>query len=318
MGTYASVSIPSTEKYNLAKYYEIASDSMSKMETRFSIFRKSSEINRINFNAGKGPVPVSSETFDLLQLAHFYSEATEGCFDITVAPLMQLWGFINNNKTSYRPPTEQSIAEVIKNQIGYKNLFLSNNSAYLIKTNMMIDLGGIAKGFAVDVCFHKLQQQGASNIMINLGGNIRCAGIPSKNSSAWKIGIRDPFEKDKIIGTLLLTAGQAVATSGNYEKFRVIEGKRYSHIMNPISGYPVEGMASVTIIASSATEADALSTALFVAGITNGYKIIKKFKNCHAIMIPDKSPLTIYMDEGVNGIFTPIPRLVNSIKYLTK
>ena len=114
----------------------------------------------------------------------------------------------------------------------------------------------------------------------------------------------------------MLTAGHAVATSGNYERFRIINGKRYAHIMNPLSGYPVEGMAGVTVIAPSAVEADALSTALFVAGIESAHEILVKCKDCYVIMIPDCQPLQIYLSEGTLGFFIPLPEYANSIKQL--
>ena len=142
--------------------------------------------------------------------------------------------------------------------------------------------------------------------MVNLGGNIRCRGSAGPGRP-WTIGIRDPFNHDRIIGALHLADGMAVATSGNYEKFVMLGGKRYTHIMNPLTGYPVEGVASVTIIADTAVEADAMSKPFFVLGLKQSLPILDRTPTCHIIFIPDERPTRAYLSPDLRKYFTPDP-----------
>ena len=158
----------------------------------------------------------------------------------------------------------------------------------------------------MDVCYQALVTNGVRNLIVNLGGNIRCRGSAARERP-WSIGVRDPFNPDRIICVLRLADGMAVATSGNYEKFVMIAGKRYTHIMDPRTGWPVEGVASVTVIATNAVEADAMSTAIFVLGIKESQPVLDRMPNCQVIFIPDEQPIRVYLSPGARDYFTVDP-----------
>jgi len=302
MGTYASLTLSADEEAALDSASATAAASLCDLDNRLSIFKPDSEISRLNRSAGASPVQISAMTENMLQLSTHYSEATDGTFDPTVAPLMRLWGF-NKGPPLSVVPDSSAISSVLE-RVGYHHLSVSNGAAFLDREGMGIDLGGIGKGYAVDVCYEALVTNNIKNLMVNLGGHIRCRGSAGPGRP-WSIGIRDPFDHDRIVGTLRLSDGMAVATSGNYEKFFMLDGKRYIHIMNPLTGYPVEGVASVTIIADSAVKADAMTKPFFVLGLDKSLPILARTPNCHVIFIPDERPTRIYISPGVRKYFTP-------------
>jgi len=314
MGTFAAITVADQDCEYLDKYASTARDLMRELENSLSVFKPDSEVSRINQSAGQCPVPVSDYTREVLELTRKYVEISGGCFDPTIAPLVQLWGF-NGGTVPDESLDETSVRSLLR-CIGYGHLVLSGDSAYLDTPDMQLDLGGIAKGYAVDVCYRKLMEMKAENVMINLGGNIRCHGM-SRGNKPWKVGVRNPFDPHSIIGTISLTEGMAVATSGNYERFVTIGNKRYAHIIDPRTGYPVRDMAGVTVISTSAVEADAMSTALFVLSIEEGGKVLSLMPQCHALFIPDKQPLRIWVTHGFAQHFTPEPNLANHIFELT-
>jgi FAD:protein FMN transferase len=155
----------------------------------------------------------------------------------------------------------------------------------------------------VDVCYDRLLAIGARDFMVNLGGNIRCHGQPCRGEP-WTIGVRNPFNTGEIIGTLRLTNGMAVATSGNYERFVVIGIRAYAHIMDPRTGYPVSGMAGVTVVTTNGVQSDALSTALFVLGVDGSKAALSRVGSCEALFIPNQEPLKIVTTPGLPSLFT--------------
>jgi thiamine biosynthesis lipoprotein len=187
----------------------------------------------------------------------------------------------------------------------------------LDKAGARIDLGGIAKGYAVDVCYRKLRDIGARDVMINMGGNIRCMGR-GRRHRPWTIGVQSPFERDRLVGTVALSDGMALATSGHYEKYVVIEGRRYAHVIDPRTGRPVQGMAGVTVLGSTAAEADALSTALFVAGLRESEAILANTPGASALFIPDEQPMRILVTPGMKEHFTPHPDIASCVRVTGK
>ncbi len=300
MGTFASVSVRKGQTNHLADYSMIIRECFREAESLLSIFDPESEVSELNMCAGGPPVKVSENTFCVLMSSLKYAGITDGCFDFTVAPLVRMWGF--NGGT---PPREMLPAEAVSellNIVGYRYLVLSNGSARLALPGVKVDLGGIAKGHAVDLGYEKLVLAGAKNVLINLGGNMRCMGT-AREKGAWVIGIRDPFDRDEIVGIINLTNGMAVASSGNYERFVTIGNKRYAHIIDPRTGYPVEGVAGVTVVSASAVEADAVSTALFVAGVSGARSILARLPGCSAMIIDDSQPMRIWVSEGFSKHF---------------
>ena len=304
MGTFASVTVSAREATALDAAAALAEATLRDLDNRLSVFKPDSEISRLGQSAGVSPVPVSTHAGKVLLLSRDYADATGGAFDPTVAPLVRFWGF-NKGPPLAAAPDRPALGRVLE-RIGYRHLSLSNGTAFLDREGMSVDLGGIAKGYAVDVCYQALVTSGVRNLMINLGGNIRCHGSAAPGRP-WSIGVRDPFNRDRIIGAIRLAGGMAVATSGNYEKFVMIEGKRYTHIMDPRTGWPVEGVASVTIIADSAVEADAMSTAVFVLGLKESQPILRRRPNCHVLFIPDDRPTRVYVSPGARKFFAADP-----------
>ncbi|MEI6971169.1 MAG: FAD:protein FMN transferase [bacterium] len=304
MGTYATVSVPAGEARELDRVATAAGGHFREMESSLSIFKPGSEISRLNDAAGIAAVTVSAPVEDVLRLSVHYSEITGGAFDPTVAPLVRFWGF-NKGQLPAAVPDEAEVRAILA-KVGYRNLVVSNGTAALATVGMGFDPGGIAKGYAVDVCFRAIGEETVRNLMINLGGNIRCRG-EAEPGRPWCVGVRDPFSRDSVMGTIRLDDGMAVATSGNYEKQVVIGGKRYAHIIDPLTGWPVEGVASVTVIATNAVEADAMSTAVFVLGARAALPIISRMPGCHFMLVPDVRPAGIYLSPGAGEHFTLAP-----------
>ncbi len=310
MGTFASVSVPAGATDTLSPCVTEASACFAEFNALFSTYSETSEISRLNRAAGVAAVTVSSPTGEMLRLARHYGELTHGAFDISVAPLMQLWGFRGGNPPTALPDAAR--LEGLLPLVDYRRVELSEGSARLPLEGMRVDLGGIAKGFAVDACFDRLVRAGYGEVLINLGGNMRGRGSAAP-SRAWRVGVRHPFDRSKLVGALALPDGRAVATSGNYEKFMEVDGQRYAHIMDPRTGFPVQGMAGVTVLSRSAVEADALSTALFVAGMQGAGEILARAPGSEALLIPDRRPIEIHITPGFAAHFTPLPAYEDAV-----
>ncbi|MFC1497302.1 FAD:protein FMN transferase [Verrucomicrobiota bacterium] len=315
MGTFANVSVGGHEQKNLKMYASVAKDTFCQFENMLSVYDPESEISRLNKSAGRSPVAVSPLTREVLQLAVKYSDISSGCFDPTVAPLVRLWGF--HDGTVPDKPLGRPVIDDVLVPFGYKHVVISEHTAYLDTRGMEVDLGGIAKGYAVDVCYRRLEKMNAENIMINLGGNIRCRGL-SRKGKPWRIGVKNPFEQSQIIGIITLSKGMSVATSGHYERFVTIEGKRYAHIIDPRTGYPAEGVAGVTVICNNAVEADAMSTALFILGPKEAFDLLKKMPKCHVMFILDKQPCKALITQGFSQYFKPLNSFRDNIEIIAE
>jgi len=263
MGTF--VEVTSFDK----KAASIVFAEVKRIENLLSKYNSESEVSRLN-NIGK--LTVSPETFYIIKKSKEFWQASNGAFDITVAPLVELWGFRDKK---YYVPQEEEIKNTL-NLVGSDKIILhdSDNMIEFETLGTKIDLGAIAKGYAVDCAVNKLKKAGIKSCLINAGGQIYCLG--DKFGQPWKVAIQDP-QKDGFIDYLELK-NQAVATSGDYEQYFIKENKRYAHIFNPKTGYPAESdVISVTVIAPDGLTADALATAIFVLGKAKGTELAKKF-----------------------------------------
>jgi thiamine biosynthesis lipoprotein len=241
---------------------------MHRIESVMSTWKEESEISKLNRDAQNQPVKVSRELFLLLNKAILFSKMTDGAFDVTAMPVVKLWGFHGGEP---KLPSDEEIADAYK-KVGWRKMILdAADTTVALYGGATIDLAGIGKGYAVDRCVGILRDHGAESALVDLGGNMFAIGAPP-GREAWSIGIRDPEDSGSVIGKLLIR-DEAVATSGNYENFVVIDGKRYGHIVDPLTGRPVDHVLSVTVIAPSATASDALSTGLFVMGPEKGQRI---------------------------------------------
>jgi thiamine biosynthesis lipoprotein len=310
MSTFASFSLAGPEYQRLEEWTSDTRALLADVEKTLSFFQPDSELSRINQSASIGPIEASPMTTKLLAESVHFGSVTHGAFDITVSPLVRLWGFGGKPAPITVPSPDELVRRL--SRVGYTHIQISSNTVYFNQPELTVNLGGIAKGFSVDLCFDQLRARGAAHFMMDLGGNIRCSGTPN-GKDPWRIGVRNPFQTDEIVGVLELTDGMAVATSGNYERFVMIDNVRYSHIINPTTGYPVQGMASVSVLATNATQTDALSTGLFVAGIKEAIGILKQVPGSEAMMVPDSQPLQLYITPGFRKHFTPFKAYEKSI-----
>ncbi|MCX5657670.1 MAG: FAD:protein FMN transferase [Candidatus Omnitrophica bacterium] len=289
MGTFAKITCIGKNKESCSVAIDKAFEEIGRVENLLSKFKESSEISILN-NSGTEPVKIGAETLQILKKAKQFYEASGGAFDISVSPLLKLWCFYDKNKT-IAELYDRDIKEKL-NLIGLEKIIIDDNkhTASFKFPGMALDLGGIAKGYAVDKARDVMLNLGVKNALISIGGEIFCIGKGiGKNS--WNIGIRHPLEHDKIIATVNLK-NKAVSTSGAYENFIEIKGKRFGHIINPRTGYPVENnLVSVTIIADDCTTADALATAVFVLGKEKGLVLIKEYKVEAVLISKDKDGL---------------------------
>ncbi|MFQ5956795.1 MAG: FAD:protein FMN transferase [Candidatus Brocadiales bacterium] len=273
MGTYAEVSVYGSDKENAAQAVREAFEEMERLDGLMSNYRPTSELSRINREAAQSPTSCDPELLRVLEVSLGYSTLTKGAFDITVEPLVSRWGFYDGK---VRVPDADEIDSILP-AVSYKNInILGYGDSILISfrhPDTKIDLGGIGKGYAVDKAVEVLKRRGITSALVNLGGNIYALGHPP-GAKAWKVGVQHPRQKDVLLGYLELE-DMGVATSGDYERFFTIDGKRYSHIIDPRTGMPSRGVVSVTVAASSATEADALSTGAFILGRKHGVKLLK-------------------------------------------
>lgn len=310
MGTFAEVSVYSKDEKTAGQAVEGALDEMERMDRIMSNYKQDSDLSQVNKHAAKSPVPCQGELLDVIERSHYYSELSGGAFDITVSPLVALWGFFQGKG---HVPSDKEIEKVLP-AISYKNIVINKNTGtkktstvFFKNTQTQIDLGAIGKGYAVDKALEIVKKFGLENVCINLGGNIYVLGTPH-DKTAWKIGIQHPRNKDEILGYLELR-DEATATSGDYERFFEIKGKRYSHIVNPLTGRPVTGTIATTIVAPTGTEVDALSTSLFVMGHEKGLELVKKIPNVHAMIIYEGNDgkIMIEMTKGFADKFKKSP-----------
>ncbi len=304
MGTFASLSLPACHDRDLQTAEAITRRTFATVNTALTIYTDTSELAALNRAPAGQRVPLSPMSLECLRRSRHYAQLTDGAFDYTVAPLVKLWGFNNGQPPQQLPDAAQRRRLLAR--VGYAHLQLFPTAAAWDADDMQADLGGVAKGFAVDIAYDSLAAQGITNVLINLGGNIRVAGHPDA-ARDWRIGVRDPFHRDRTIGSIALPAGWSLATSGNYERTVEIDGKRYAHIVDPRTGLPVEGMAGVTVLCPTATAADALSTALFVAGMEGLPALLARLPECEVIAIPDRQPLELWVTDGIRPLLSLPP-----------
>jgi thiamine biosynthesis lipoprotein len=288
MGTFARVVVVAESQGVGKKCVQAALAEIHKVDELMSDYRSESEISQVNKEAFEHAVEVSESTYEVLHRSVKFSELTAGAFDVTVGPLMDLF---HNAEKDAAAPSEEQIAEA-RSKVGFEKLKLDsqNRTVRFAVEGMRLDLGGIAKGYAIDKAIEAARRCGATGAMIDIGGDIRCFGSPPEGREHWLIGVQDPNSTMEGIagGKLLLTlkvTNAAVATSGDYRQFVLIEGKRRSHIMDRKTGTSSEGLSSVTIIAKNATDADALATAVSVMGAEKGLVLIEKRPETEAILI---------------------------------
>lgn len=286
MGTTFDIYLYSPSSDRATELFEAAFDEIERIEQALSNYRSSSELSRINVNAADAPVITDPEVFFLLSRSFAYSQRTDGAFDITVGKLMKAWGFFRG---SGHYPSDAELARA-QEHTGWQNVRLNNRtrSVYFLRRGIELDLGGIGKGYALDRVAALLREAGVKSALISSGSSsIYAIGEPP-GKAGWSVRVPDPLDRTRTVSTVLLK-DQSLSTSGSYEKFFRLNGRTYSHIMDPRTGRPVEGMLQTTVITPEATDSDALSTAVFVMGPQQSARLLDRITGAAAVFVTDKT-----------------------------
>jgi FAD:protein FMN transferase len=257
---------------------------IQRIEKLLTTFSEDSETALINRNAGIKPVTVSRETFNIIERSIRISRVTQGAFDITYGSAdKRLWNF----DTNLHSLPDQETAKKMARLINYRNIIMDDVhcTVMLKKPGMRIGFGGIGKGYAAERAKIVMKEMGVQSGVVNAAGDMTAWGF-QPNGKQWTIGIADPNSKDRVFSYMNIT-DMAVATSGNYEKYILINGQKYSHTINPKTGLPIRGIKSVTIISQNAEVADAMATPVMIMGIIPGLAMINQMKGIEAIIVDD-------------------------------
>lgn len=300
MGTMMDISViaPGMSRDARVAAIKKAFDRLRQIDDAMSSYKQSSEVSAVNNFADVRPIQVNADMINVIKRADELNSITEGAFDITVAPLVELWGF-GPKGAVLKMPHDKDINQALK-LTGMDRLKIdyAKKTVGFACSGMKIDLGGIAVGYAVDCAAEVLRENGIRNAMVNGGGEIFCMG-EGPAGRGWKIGIQHPRIKNELIEAVYLK-DKAISTSGDYEKFFFWNGKRVSHIIDPRTGRPVTANpASVSIIAPDCVTADALSTAIFVLGPDEGIKVLNKMRSIEGMIVVDTGKeIEVYKTDG--------------------
>lgn len=283
---FSFTAIAATEAYAQAAV-DSALHEVFRIEELISSWNDSSETSLVNRNAGKDTTFISQELFQLIERCIKVSRLTGGAFDISYASMDKVWDF---KKTYETIPSEDAIASSVA-KIDFNKIWLNRDlyAIYLPEEGMKIGFGAIGKGYAANRAKYKMMSAGAHSGVVNAGGDLITWGN-KLNGKTWSVGIADPFKRDTVKMWLEIT-DMAVVTSGDYERFIMIQNERYGHIIDPRSGWPVKGIRSVTIICPDAEVADALATSVFVLGVQDGLGIINQVEGVECLIIDEENEM---------------------------
>lgn len=281
LGTFGSIRVfttaPAKGEAAIDKAYQRITDIENKMSTSIA----GSEVYKINENAGQNPIEVSPDTLFVIEEALNYEAITRGAFNIGIGSLIDLWGI---GKDWQKVPTQQEIDETL-NHIDITQLEIQGNQVSIKDPKMMIDLGGIAKGYSVDEAVRVLKESGIENGFVNLGGDVYALGT-KPDGTPWMIGIQNPEIGTNTVMARLPISNQSVVSSGDYERYFIQDNVQYHHILDPETGYPTDNrLASVTVVSEKAIDGDVLSTAVFVMGLEKGLLFLEELKDIEGVII---------------------------------
>lgn len=270
-------------------FSDLAIAEVKRIENLISDWIPTSQISKVNQNAGVSPIKVDKEVYDLVDRATKISKLTSGAFDISYASMDKIWKF-DGSMTAM--PTEEAIKKSVE-KVGYQNIILNpkDTTIYLKNKGMKLGLGGIGQGYIADKIKVLLQEKGCDSGLVNVSGDINTWG-KQPNGNPWTVGIVNPMNKNKVFATFPLD-DSAVETSGSYEKYVTFNGKRYSHIIDPRTGYPATGIISVSVFAKQTELADALATGIFVMGVEVGLDLVNQLKGIGCIIVDDKGGIHV-------------------------
>jgi len=291
MGSEIHLTAWTADEPAAAAAFDAVFQEMDRLENVMSTWREKSDIARLNAAAGLHPVQVSTEVRDVLQTARQVSDWTGGKFDVTFAALSGLWKFDYQDKDNTIPDRKEVAQRLAF--INYRDVDVDEKSgtAFLKRKGMRVNLGGIAKGYAVDRAAGILRQRGFHDFIIQFGGDMYVAG--KRGDRPWRVAIRDPRGLGEQIFASMDLADSTFTTSGDYERFFMKDGRRYHHIIDPATGDPASGCRSVTIVADRAVLADALSTGVFILGPEAGMALIEKLPGVEGVIVSAKNDVLI-------------------------
>ena len=275
-------------------YIDLAIAEVKRIEILISDWIPTTQISQVNKNSGIEPLRVDKEVFELVERAIKVSQITSGAFDISYASMDKIWKFDGSMKVM---PTEEAIKQSVS-KIGYKNIVLDSQeqTIFLKNQGMKLGLGGIGQGYIADKIKFLLQSNGCVSGIVNVSGDINTWG-KQVDGTLWTVALVNPMNKNKIFATFPLE-DSAVETSGSYEKYVTFNGVRYSHIIDPRTGYPAKGVVSVSVFAKQTEIADALATGIFVLGVEVGLDLVNQLKGIECVIVDDKGK--IHTSNGID------------------
>lgn len=284
LGSPFDITVVAKDSIEGNNYTEDAIAEVKRIENLISDWIPTSQISMVNINAGMQPVKVDLEVYSLVERAIRISKLTDGAFDISYASMDKIWKFDGSMK---KMPTAEEIKKSVA-KVGYKNIILNakDTTIFLKNKGMKLGLGGIGQGYIADKIKELLQSKGCVAGIVNVSGDISTWG-KQIDGKLWTIGIINPMNKNKVFATFPLE-DTAVETSGSYEKFVTFDGKRYSHIIDPRTGYPASGIVSISVFAKQTELADALATGIFVMGVEVGLDFVNQINGIDCIIVDDK------------------------------
>lgn len=295
MGNNFTITVVAQDEAFATSNIDMAIAEIRRIEELFTTFNPESETNQVNDNAGVKPVKVRPEVFSLIERSIRISEITQGAFDITYGSIdKSLWNF---DKTMTSLPDSVTASKMV-HLINYRNIILNNaeSTVFLKEKGMRIGFGGIGKGYAAEMAKRLLIKNNVKGGIVNASGDLTTWGN-QPDGNPWTVGISNPDHPEKAFSFLEIS-NKAIATSGNYEKYVMIGGKKYSHTIDPKTGMPVQGIKSVTVISHNAEFADAMATPISVMGIEAGLFLVDQLPNLHCIIIDDNNK--IYTSKNIN------------------
>ncbi|HKO78341.1 MAG TPA: FAD:protein FMN transferase [Flavobacterium sp.] len=294
LGSPFEMTVVAKDTLEANAYIDMAVGEVKRIENEISDWIPTTPISEVSRNAGIKPVKVPVEVFELVERAIKVSEITSGAFDISYASMDKIWKFDGSMKEM---PTPEAIKKSVE-KIGFKNIILDKkeHTIFLKMKGMKLGLGGIGQGYIADKIHALLVSKGCNSGLVNVSGDIFAWGR-QPDGKQWTVGIVNPLNKNKVFATFPLE-NSAVETSGSYEKFVIFDGKRYSHIIDPRTGYPAMGVASVSVFAKQTEIADALATGIFVMGVDVGLDLVNQLKGIECIIVDDKGK--IFTSKGID------------------
>ncbi|WP_316799563.1 FAD:protein FMN transferase [Pedobacter frigidisoli] len=295
MGGRFDISIVAKTKLIAEANIDIIIGEISRIEFLISDWKPTSQVSAVNQHAGEYPVKVDREVFQLTQRAIQLSKLTNGAFDISFAAMDRIWKF---DGSMTEMPSPEAVRKSVQN-VNYKNIILDsiNCTIFLKEKGMKIGFGALGEGYATNRCRKMMLEKGINAGIVNATGDMSVWG-KQPNGKPWMIGITNPFHKDSLFAAVPIKNG-AVVTSGSYEKFVMFNGKRYSHIINPTTGYPVTGLTSVTVFGPDTEKANGFSTSIMLLGKDKGLKLLAGFPEYSCVIFGDDGQL--YWSENLDN-----------------